>query len=75
MAIQLGYKAGIATDLDGHPHYTHVVYIDLPTGQVSWHIGDNDMHLITTLPVYNGVWDGHTTDEKYQRLSQFTRKA
>ncbi|MEN3308914.1 MAG: hypothetical protein V7603_5116 [Micromonosporaceae bacterium] len=37
-----------------------VVYLDLPTGQVSWH-----------LPAYSRTWDGHTTVEKYQRVAAF----
>lgn len=45
------------------------VYIDLPTGQVSWHFHDSQAHLFADLPPYQGVWDGHDTDEKYRRLA------
>lgn len=45
------------------------VYIDLPTGQVSWHFHDSHAHLFAHLPPYAGKWDGHTTDEKYARLA------
>lgn len=44
------------------------VYIDLPTGQASWHFHDRDAHLFDGLPPYEGEWDGHTTPEKYDRL-------
>ena len=44
------------------------VYIDIPTGQASWHFHDSEAHLFTHLPPYDGEWDGHTTEEKYERL-------
>lgn len=48
-----------------------VCLIDLPTGQVSWHVGPHDLHLFSHLPRNAGrTWDGHTTPEKYQRLDQ-----
>jgi hypothetical protein len=47
------------------------VYVDLPTGQVSWHFHDHELHLIESLPLYEGKWDGHTTEEKYKRLEIF----
>lgn len=45
------------------------VFIDLPTGQASWHYHDSHAHLFAGLPEYQGVWDGHTTPEKYERLA------
>lgn len=45
------------------------VYIDLPTGQASWHYHDSQAYLFDHLPEYQGVWDGHTTDEKYERIA------
>lgn len=50
------------------PEWHGCVYIDLPTGQVSWHYHDSQEHLFKHLPPYQGEWDGHTTDEKYQRV-------
>ncbi len=47
-----------------------IVFIDLPTGQATWHIHDSELplfdHLIRHL---HPKWDGHTTEEKYQRLA------
>lgn len=37
-----------------------IAFIDLPTGQVSWH-----------LPAYVGQWDGHSTAEKYHRVRAY----
>lgn len=54
-----GYRAGYAIDpaTPGWP----VLFIDLPTGQVSWH-----------LPAYPDAYDGHTTAEKYARVKAFS---
>ena len=50
-----------------------VVYIDLPTGQVSWHIHDSELPNFSHLSVMRGRrWDGHTVAEKYARLRNYT---
>jgi hypothetical protein len=48
----------------------HVVYVQLPTGQASWHISPKDRDLFPHVSGPAGDWDGHTTDEKYQRIRQ-----
>lgn len=65
------YPSGVArTDIPGWlPEWHGCVYIDLPTGQVSWHYHDDHAHMFANLPPYTKQWDGHTTDEKYQRVS------
>lgn len=49
-----------------------IVMIIIPTGQLSWHIHDSDLghfdHLERQTKKYE--WDGHTTNEKYDRLRQ-----
>ena len=64
------YPAGIAkTAIPGWSDDWHgCVYIDLPTGQVSWHFHDSQAALFAHLPPYVGTWDGHDTPEKYRRL-------
>lgn len=57
------------TKIEGwDPEWENCVYIDLPTGQVSWHYHDREHALFAALPPYTGEWDGHTTEEKYRRL-------
>lgn len=56
-AMGIGYPAGFRPDQD--PEW-EIAYIDLPTGQVSWHI-----------PAYAGKWDGHGTAEKYKRVRAY----
>lgn len=46
-----------------------VVYIDLPTGQASWHIHPDDWWIFANAQRrHDAQWDGHSTDEKYQRV-------
>lgn len=51
--------------------WRNIVYIGLPTGQVSWHLHDDDRWLFRHLEKREGNhWDGHTTEEKYNRLNR-----
>lgn len=55
---------------DWDEEWNGCVYIDLPTGQASWHFHDREAHLFSHLPPYEKDWDGHTTEEKYDRLAR-----
>lgn len=70
-ALAKCFPSGTArTAIEGWSEDWHgCVYIDLPTGQVSWHYHDTHDHLFAGLPAYTGEWDGHSTDAKYSRLS------
>jgi hypothetical protein len=70
LALALGYPAGVAqTAIEGWDEAWHgCVYVDLPTGQVSWHFHSDDSGLFAFLPAYTGTWDGHDTPEKYKRV-------
>lgn len=71
MAIAAGWRAGVAkTAIEGWSADWHsCCYVDLPTGQVSWHYHDSHAWMFADLPAYDGVWDGHTTPEKYTRVN------
>lgn len=58
LAHDLGLPAGIRID-PVEPAWP-VVYIELPTGQVSWH-----------MPEHPQAFDGHTTPEKHDRIRAF----
>ena len=46
-----------------------IVFIDLPTGQATWHIHDRELTMFDHLPRGTGrVWDGHTNEVKYDRV-------
>jgi len=72
MAIATGHTAGIArTAIEGWSEDWHgCVYVDLPTGQTSWHYHDSQAHLFAGLPAYTRAWDGHDTPEKYRRVGE-----
>jgi hypothetical protein len=73
-ALRLNWRAGVAlTDLLGwEPEWHNCVYIDLPTGQVSWHYHDSQADLFAFLPPYDGTFDGHDTEQKYARVAALT---
>ena len=49
-----------------------LVFVDLPTGQCSWHIHDSELPWFDHVPGPSGwEWDGHTTKEKYTRIRQY----
>lgn len=72
MALAMGLTAGIGVhpeeDTSWESDWRNIVFIDLPSGQVSWHIHDSETEMFMFLPVYPGKWDGHDTEEKYRRV-------
>ncbi len=54
---------------DSNREWHGCVYIDLPTGQASWHFQGDQAEHFRDLPTYAASWDGHTTEEKYERLA------
>lgn len=65
------YPSGIAkTNIPGWSEDWHgCVYIDLPSGQISYHYHDSQAHLFEGLPPYQGEWDGHDKDDVHARLA------
>ncbi len=46
-----------------------IVFVDLPTGQATWHIHDSHLPLFDHVPSFAGrKWDGHNTEAKYKRI-------
>jgi len=53
--------------------WLNIVFITLPTGQCSWHIHDSELYLFSHLKLDKNIkWDGHSTDEKYKRIENYT---
>lgn len=69
------FPSGIArTAIEGWSEDWHgCVYIDLPTGQASWHFHDSHAFLFAGLPPYTKPWDGHDIEEKYRRVDACRR--
>jgi hypothetical protein len=59
-AHELGFNSGIRIDPKA-PEWP-VVYIELPTGQISWHMPQHDVS-----------WDLHSTEEKFQRIRDWLK--
>lgn len=50
-----------------------VVTISTPEGQMTWHISPDDMDLFGHVDDHpDAYYDGHTTEEKYERLRALT---
>lgn len=64
------YPSGIrATNIPGwSPDWHGCVYIDLPSGQISYHYHDSHSYLFADLPPYTKEWDGHDKNTVHARL-------
>lgn len=69
LALRQGFKTGLRID-PNEPDWP-VLMIDLPSGQVGWHLPKHEIY--GTWPEYTQEWDGHTVTEKRRRLERFLR--
>jgi hypothetical protein len=67
LAEEKGYAVGLRKDPE-EPEWP-VLMIDLPTGQVSWHLPAAEV--VGKWSEYPDGWDGHTTEEKRERIRRF----
>lgn len=51
-----------------------IVFVQLPTGQASWHVHDSEIGWFAHCATKGDAWDGHTTPEKYERLAALRAK-
>jgi hypothetical protein len=52
-----------------------LVFVTTPAGQMSWHLHEDDLDLFEPLlnaPETGIEWDGHSTEQKYERLAELT---
>lgn len=75
-ALASVFPSGIrATNIVGWDHDWHgCCFIDLPTGQVSYHYHDSQAHLFAGLPDYTKPWDGHEKEDVHARLRALLTK-
>jgi hypothetical protein len=52
------------------PEWLWIVFVELPTGQLSWHIHSSELAAFSFLPTEANTWDGHSSGEKYARLAR-----
>ena len=69
MAMEMKYNVGIKNDSEDNEYV--ILYIDLPTGQVSWHIPKRE--LIGEFPEYQEEWDGHQIETKIERVEKYIK--
>lgn len=59
-------------DKDWEDDWRWIVFINLPSGQATWHIHDSELSLFDHLPREQGQrWDGHSTEQKYERCRSY----
>jgi len=70
------FPSGIRrTNIEGWSDDWHgCCFIDLPSGQISYHYHDSHAHLFADLPQYSKPWDGHDKETVHQRLAAITGK-
>jgi len=64
------YPAHLYIDPRETDEWKTCVCIHSPTGQLTWHVPAKELEHFKHLIVEPNHWDGHTTEEKYQRLSR-----
>lgn len=70
MAVALARLFPSWVNIDSEEPDWPVLYVQLPTGQASWHFSPADRDLLEGIAVGGEAWDGHTTEEKYARLAR-----
>ena len=75
-ALARMFPSGIRdTDTPGWtPSWKGGVYIDLPTGQISYHYHTRHLDLFRDLPPYENAWDGHDKETVHARLYALWKK-
>ncbi len=80
LAAHLAYAQGLEVwwgrVSDATPGFTYAVYIELPTGQVSWHMMDTELELFRALPFETGKWKrasrrDNLANDKYARIAEY----
>lgn len=66
LAEKLGWEVGLKTD-PAEPDWP-VLMIDLPTGQVGYHLPKGE--IVGEWPEYTKEWDGHSLEDKRQRIGE-----
>lgn len=60
LAAKIGYRAGVRKDLDSgfDEEWQNIIAIELPAGQISYHIAPDDLEVLKGLPNTTVEWDG-----------------
>lgn len=66
MAHDAGW--GVAHRPDENEKGWNLLFIETPSGQISWHFSDRELAGFSPFSVRDTKWDGHSNEEKYRRL-------
>lgn len=70
--LAASYPSALVHGADPQAPGWPVVYVELPTGQCSWHIAPGDIGLFDHVPtVPRHMWDGHDPAERDRRVSAY----
>jgi hypothetical protein len=67
------YPAHLSLATDPEPGFFWVLCLHIGGKQAAWHIADDDLGLFWFVTRMPGHYDGHTTDEKYERIAKHVR--
>lgn len=73
LAESQGLTVGRKADPEASLMWRNLIFIDLPTGQVSWHIHKDEWNDFLRFPLYKGEWDGHDKATRNQRIMDYVR--
>ena len=64
------YPSYLAPAPDAEPGFNWIVVVETPEKQLSWHLHDAELPMFDHCPRQKPGpwWDGHTTEDKYDRL-------
>ena len=63
-------SAKTRTNIPGwDPAWDGCIFIELPTGQASWHYHEREAELFDHVTERHVEWDGHSTAQKYERIA------
>ncbi len=72
LGIVIGLAKHPENDKDWEHDWRNILVIETPEGQMTWHFHDSEMYLFRYFPPFpNYKWDGHTTEQKYERLLKY----
>lgn len=72
MKMKIGRALHSEGDLVWSCGWRNIIVLEMCGEQMTWHVHDSDMKMFEWLPlIENYEWDGHSTDEKYERLKTY----
>lgn len=67
--LDLGLQAGVGVDEAASPEWSHVLFIDVPNGQLSYHLAPHEVKQFRDqLPEYTQPWDGSSKDHHHRLI-------